>query len=167
MNQRQISPNGQHDGGGSLLVAILNRVGILVIIVAGVFIAPTGLPEFPSQGQGVDSRSAEAAEELPWSGTERVSRPNAPTPRQNWKVLETARPVIDDAIEIDTPDGIAPALRITASAGETITPDSAFRRVCRRLGSGLRRLVGGFVVARESDRDVDQRIPASFIPSRS
>jgi hypothetical protein len=167
MNRRQISPNGPHDGDRSLLVAILNRLGIVVIIVAGVLISPAGLPEFSSRTTALESTAADLSEDPTWSRTERISRPTTPTPLGELKVMESALPVNGTEIRNDAAKGDVFKLQATADAGTTVTRDSTFKQVCRKLGSRLRKLVGGFVLARGLAPDRDQRIPASFIPSRS
>ena len=167
MNRRQISPNGPHDRDRSLLVAILNRLGIAVIIVAGVLISPVGLPEFSSRTTALESTATDLSENQTWSRTEQISRPTTPAPLGDWKVMEPALPVNGTDLQDDTSRRDVFKLQATADAGTTVTRDSTFKQVCRKLGSRLRKLVGGFVLARGLDPDGDQRIPASFIPSRS
>ena len=172
MNQGQISPNGQHDGGGSLLVAILNRVGILVIIVAGVFIAPTGLPEFPSQGRASTHEARKPPRSslgpAPSGSPGRTLRRPARTGR-SWKPLV---PVIDDAIEIDTPDGIAPALpdhrvrRRDDHPGLCLPPGlPSPRQRSSKVGGRIRRR--SRVRPRRRSADPRQLIPSAPEPPRS
>lgn len=167
MKPRQTSSNGPHDGDASLLVAILNRMGIAVIIVAGVLIAPAGIPEFPVGAFAPGATASDLPESPTWSRTEQVSRPAKPSPGEIWKVMEPAQPVNGIDIRDDTSHDDVVLLQTTAEADSATNDDSPLRQVFRKLGTGLRRLVGGFELARDVDGERDQRIPASFIPSRS
>ncbi|MBQ72449.1 MAG: hypothetical protein CMJ67_06035 [Planctomycetaceae bacterium] len=176
MHERQINPIGRPEGGTNLLGAILTRVGIVAIVLVGVLIAPTGLPDL-SRIVATTSPTASA-----------TSMPEAdlakwPTPRQAleqtspskvipavWISEEQVRPDGHDDLEA-TPsvEGLEKDTMHWSASRPTDEqrPRTMFQKVCRKLKDGLQRL-GGFVVARGFHAPSDhQRIPASFIPSRS
>ena len=175
MHERQTIPIGRADGGSNLLGAILSRLGIVAIVVVGVLIAPTGLPDL-SKLAGMAGTTASATampepEPVPWPTPRRAleqTPPSKATPAA-WIPTEPVGSPGNDGREATPPIDELGAYTMHQSASRP-TDDrgtrTMFQRVCLKLKDGLQRL-GGFVLARGFSDAPGQRIPASFIPSRS
>ena len=175
MHERQISPIGRPDGGTNLLGAILARLGIVAIVVVGVLIAPAGLPDLSLVSTSASPTASADPKPSPeiatWVAPRRAldSRPPAKVTPAAWTPEESTRPAV----------GIAPDARPTTEdleeegihrsssrPSDDSRPDTMLKRAFRSVKNGLRRL-GGFMIVRGAQPPGDQRIPASFMPSRS
>ena len=89
--------------------------------------------------------------------------PAAWTPEESTRpavgIAPDARPTTEDLEE----EGIH---RSASRPSDDSRPDTMLKRAFRSVKNGLRRL-GGFMIVRGAQPPGDQRIPASFMPSRS
>lgn len=174
-DHQKISPIGGPDGGSSLLGMILTRLGIMVIVVVGVLIAPTGLPDLSTIGTAVSATASASPTREPEVAERSAARdpferiPAAKVTPAVWISEKSVIPSRESTPETDSTIDQADSDTIQRSArrwSDEDRGDTLFQRMCRRVKNGLERL-GGFVLAGGDREPSDHLIPASFMPSRS
>ena len=177
MHERQINPMGRPDGGTNLLGAIVTRLGIVAIVVVGVLIAPSGLPDLSllnPAGSPSPSRSTTVTPDA-----DRLQRPMVRRALDPASVSQTAPAVWLQENTVSPVMNIGPDATSTVESSDDGTlrrvasrvigrkpPRTVFHRLCLGLKDGLERL-GGYVLARGFPPPSGHRIPANFMPSRS